>query len=203
MDVTAISQPCIFAVQVALAELWASWGVRPEASGRPQRRRGGGGATWPGVFGLEDAVRVIYDRGPLHGAGTRARPDARRRLSPDGGPRPPRPVWRPRRPGRRERPELGHALGRSRAAGGDRGPARRRAACSAGSCGSGMPSTAPRWTRSATNCSPRWRASGRGRPSCPCSPPSPAGRSTGRSSARNTGGTTSAGRSGSPTGSIA
>ena len=31
MAVTAISQPAIFALQVALAALWRSWGVQPEA----------------------------------------------------------------------------------------------------------------------------------------------------------------------------
>ena len=80
-----------------------------------------------------------------------------------GGPAAHRRLRRPRRPGRREQPDLGHALGRGRAAGGDRAACSKSAACSAGSCRSSMPSTAPRWTRSATSCSPRSRASGRGR----------------------------------------
>ena len=62
MEVTAISQPCIFAVQVALAELWASWGVRPEAL--VGHSVGEVAAAYlAGVFSLEDAVRVIYHRG--------------------------------------------------------------------------------------------------------------------------------------------
>ena len=62
MDVTAISQPCIFAIQVALAELWASWGVRPSAvMGHSVGEVAA--AYLAGVFDLADAVRVIYQRG--------------------------------------------------------------------------------------------------------------------------------------------
>ena len=62
MEVTAISQPCIFAVQVALAELWASWGVRPDVL--VGHSVGEVAAAYlAGVFSLEDAVRVIYHRG--------------------------------------------------------------------------------------------------------------------------------------------
>ena len=34
MEETAIAQPAIFAVQVSLAELWRSWGVRPSVRRR-------------------------------------------------------------------------------------------------------------------------------------------------------------------------
>ncbi len=62
MEVTAIAQPCLFALQVALADLWASWGVRPEAVvGHSVGEVAA--AHIAGVFGLEDAVRVIYERG--------------------------------------------------------------------------------------------------------------------------------------------
>ena len=62
MDITAISQPCIFALQVALAELWASWGVRPEAL--VGHSVGEVAAAYlAGVFSLDDAVRIIYHRG--------------------------------------------------------------------------------------------------------------------------------------------
>jgi acyl transferase domain-containing protein/NADPH:quinone reductase-like Zn-dependent oxidoreductase/aryl carrier-like protein len=62
MDNTAISQPCIFALQVGLAELWAAWGVRPEAL--VGHSVGEVAAAYlAGVFSLEDAVRIIYQRG--------------------------------------------------------------------------------------------------------------------------------------------
>ena len=201
MEVTAISQPCIFAVQVALAELWASWGVRPDIL--VGHSVGEVAAAYlAGVFSLEDAVRVIYhrgrcmelapERGRMLAAGV-SPDDAANILAPYG-----------------DRIALAAVNGPSSVTlSGESGPLEEIAGrleargvfCRFLRVRYAFHSA--RWTRSATDCSPRWTASGRGRPSCPWSPPSPAGRSTGPSSARNTGGTTSAGRSGSPTGSIA
>lgn len=62
MDVTAISQPAIFAVQVALASLWESWGVRPDAV--VGHSVGEAAAAYiAGALSLEDAMRVIFHRG--------------------------------------------------------------------------------------------------------------------------------------------
>jgi acyl transferase domain-containing protein/aryl carrier-like protein len=62
MAVTAISQPAIFALQVALAALWRSWGVRPETVvGHSVGEVAA--AHLAGVFDLEDAMHVIYQRG--------------------------------------------------------------------------------------------------------------------------------------------
>lgn len=62
MDVTAVAQPCLFAIQVALAALWESWGVRPEVL--VGHSVGEVAAAYlAGVFDLDDAVRVIYQRG--------------------------------------------------------------------------------------------------------------------------------------------
>ncbi len=62
MDITAISQPCIFALQVALAALLDTWGVRPEAL--VGHSVGEVAAAYlAGVFSLDDAVRIVYERG--------------------------------------------------------------------------------------------------------------------------------------------
>jgi amino acid adenylation domain-containing protein len=62
MDNTAISQPAIFALQVGLAALWRSWGVRPQAlCGHSVGEVAA--AHLAGVFDLDDAVRIIFERG--------------------------------------------------------------------------------------------------------------------------------------------
>ncbi len=62
LDETAISQPAIFALQVALASLWESWGIRPNAVvGHSVGEVAA--AYMAGALELEDAVRVIFHRG--------------------------------------------------------------------------------------------------------------------------------------------
>jgi acyl transferase domain-containing protein/NADPH:quinone reductase-like Zn-dependent oxidoreductase/aryl carrier-like protein len=62
MAVTAIAQPCLFALQVGLAALWASWGIRPDAV--VGHSVGEVAAAYlAGVFSLDDALCVIYHRG--------------------------------------------------------------------------------------------------------------------------------------------
>ena len=59
---TAIAQPAIFALQVALAALWKSWGVKPAAVvGHSVGEIAA--AHIAGALRLEDAVRVIFHRG--------------------------------------------------------------------------------------------------------------------------------------------
>lgn len=72
MDETSISQPCIFALQAGLAAVWKSWGIEPQAV--VGHSVGEVAAAYlAGVFDLEDAARVIYQRGrcmdlaPAHG----------------------------------------------------------------------------------------------------------------------------------------
>ncbi|SIO27592.1 Acyl transferase domain-containing protein [Singulisphaera sp. GP187] len=94
MDVTAIAQPCLFAIQVGLAALWDSWGVRPEAL--VGHSVGEVAAAYlAGVFSLEDAARIIYHRGrcmeqaPARGRmlATALTPDEARRLIAEYGDR--------------------------------------------------------------------------------------------------------------------
>ena len=59
---TAIAQPAIFALQVALASLWASWGVHPSAVvGHSVGEVAA--AHIAGVLSLREAARVIFHRG--------------------------------------------------------------------------------------------------------------------------------------------
>ncbi len=64
LDETAIAQPAIFAIQVALAALWRAWGVVPGAVvGHSVGEIAA--AHLAGVLSLEDAVRVVYHRARL------------------------------------------------------------------------------------------------------------------------------------------
>jgi len=71
---TEIAQPAIFAMQVALAELWKSWGVQPAAvAGHSVGEIAA--ACVAGVFSLEEGARIIAMRGQFmdscaRGAGT-------------------------------------------------------------------------------------------------------------------------------------
>ena len=64
LNETEVAQPAIFAMQVALAALWKSWGITPEAVvGHSIGEIAA--AHIAGVLSLEDAVRVVYHRSRL------------------------------------------------------------------------------------------------------------------------------------------
>ncbi len=64
LDQTEIAQPAVFALQVALAALWRSWGIVPDAVlGHSVGEVAA--AHFSGALSLDDAVAVIYHRGHL------------------------------------------------------------------------------------------------------------------------------------------
>ena len=64
LDQTTIAQPAIFALQIALAELWHSWEIVPDAVvGHSVGEIAA--AFVAGVLTLEDAIRVVYHRARL------------------------------------------------------------------------------------------------------------------------------------------
>ncbi len=59
---THITQPALFSLQVALADLWRSWGIEPSAV--IGHSIGEAAAAYvAGIYSLEEAVRVVYHRG--------------------------------------------------------------------------------------------------------------------------------------------
>ncbi|MEM9479834.1 MAG: beta-ketoacyl synthase N-terminal-like domain-containing protein [Verrucomicrobiota bacterium] len=70
---TNIAQPAIFALQVALAELWKSWGVEPEKV--VGHSVGEVAAAYvAGAYSLEDAAKIIFHRSRLqHTTGGKGR----------------------------------------------------------------------------------------------------------------------------------
>ncbi len=67
IDHTAFTQPALFAVEYALAQLWLAWGIQPQAvMGHSVGEYVA--ACIAGVFSLEDGLKLIAGRGRLMGS---------------------------------------------------------------------------------------------------------------------------------------
>ena len=64
LEQTALTQPTLFVIEYALARLWMSWGIRPQAMlGHSIGEYVA--ACLAGVFGLEDALNLVVARGRM------------------------------------------------------------------------------------------------------------------------------------------